>query len=123
LFFPPSHVQSILAEQWSREVEKRTNGAVKIEYFPGQTLTKANQCYDGVVEGLSDIGFSVLAYTPGRFPIILAVDLPLGYTSGVVATKVINDVYTQYKPKELDAKKFNGKEIIDFIGTALKKYQ
>lgn len=86
-------------------------------------MTKANQCYDGVVEGLSDIGFSVLAYTPGRFPIILAVDLPLGYTSGVVATKVINDVYTQYKPKELDAKKFNGKEIIDFIGTALKKYQ
>ena len=32
-FFPPSHVQSILAEQWSREVEKRTAGAVKIEYF------------------------------------------------------------------------------------------
>ncbi|MGD9973403.1 MAG: TRAP transporter substrate-binding protein [Desulfatirhabdiaceae bacterium] len=101
-FFPPSHVQSILAEQWSREVEKRTNGAVKIEYFPGQTLTKSNQCYDGVVEGLSDIGFAVLAYTPGRFPVMLAVDLPLGYTSGVAATKVINDVYNQYKPKELD---------------------
>lgn len=101
-FFPPSHIQSILAEQWSREVEKRTAGAVKIEYFPGQTLTKSNQCYDGVVEGLSDIGFAVLAYTPGRFPVMLAVDLPLGYTSGVAATKVINDVYNQFKPKELD---------------------
>ncbi len=101
-FFPPSHIQSILAEQWSKEVEKRTAGAVKIEYFPGQTLTKSNQCYDGVVEGLSDIGFAVLAYTPGRFPVMLAVDLPLGYTSGVAATKVINDVYNQFKPKELD---------------------
>ena len=101
-FFPPSHIQSILAEQWSKEVEKRTAGAVKIEYFPGQTLTKSNQCYDGVVEGLSDIGFAVLAYTPGRFPVMLAVDLPLGYTSGAAATKVINDVYNQFKPKELD---------------------
>jgi len=101
-FFPPSHIQSILAEQWSKEVEKRTAGAVKVEYFPGQTLTKSNQCYDGVVEGLSDIGFAVLAYTPGRFPVMLAVDLPLGYTSGVAATKVVNDVYNQFKPKELD---------------------
>ena len=101
-FFPPSHIQSILAEQWGKEVEKRTGGAVKIEYFPGQTLTKSNQCYDGVVQGLSDIGFAVLAYTPGRFPVMLAVDLPLGYTSGVAATKVINDVYNKFKPKELD---------------------
>lgn len=101
-FFPPSHVQSILAEQWCREIEKRTNNAVKIDYFPGQTLTKANQCYDGVVEGMSDIGFSVLAYTPGRFPVMLAVDLPMGYTSGVAATKVINEVYEHFKPKELN---------------------
>jgi TRAP-type transport system periplasmic protein len=100
-FFPPSHVQSILAEQWCREVEKRTNGAVKIDFFPGQTLTKANQCYDGTVEGLSDIGLSVFAYTPGRFPVISAVDLPLGYTSGTAATKVINEVYNQFKPQEL----------------------
>ncbi len=101
-FFPPSHIQSILAEQWSREVEKRTSGAVKIDYFPGQTLTKANQCYDGTVEGLSDIGFAVLAYTAGRFPVMSAVDLPLGYTTGVIATKVVNDVYNHFRPKELD---------------------
>lgn len=100
-FFPPTHIQSKLAEQWCREVEKRTNGRVKVEYYAGQTLTKAHQCYDGVLEGLSDIGFSVLAYTRGRFPVMSAVDLPLGYTSGVVATRVVNAVYEKYKPKEL----------------------
>jgi len=100
-FFPPTHIQSKLAEQWCREVEKRTNGAVKIDYYAGQTLTKARQCYDGVVEGLSDIGFSVLAYTRGRFPVMSAVDLPLGYTSGRAATALINMVYTKYTPKEL----------------------
>ena len=100
-FFPPAHIQSKLAESWCKEVEKRTNGAVVVEYFPGQTLTKARQVYDGVVEGISDIGFSVLAYTRGRFPVISAVDLPLGYTSGVVATKVVNAVYNKFQPKEL----------------------
>ena len=100
-FFPPGHIQSKLAEAWCKEVEKRTDGQVVVDYFPGQTLTKARQVYDGVVEGLSDIGFSVLAYTRGRFPVIAAVDLPLGYTSGTVATKVVNAVYEKFKPKEL----------------------
>lgn len=100
-FFPPTHIQSKLAEAWCREVEKRTNGRVKIDYYPGQTLTKARQCYDGVVQGLSDIGFSVLAYTRGRFPVMAVVDLPLGYTSGKVATAVANAVYKKFNPKEL----------------------
>jgi TRAP-type C4-dicarboxylate transport system substrate-binding protein len=100
-FFPPTHVQRQLAESWCKEVEKRTDGKVKVDYYAGQTLTKAKQCYDGVVEGLSDIGFSVLAYTRGRFPVISAVDLPLGYTSGVAATKVVNTVYNKFKPEEL----------------------
>lgn len=101
-FFPPTHVQSQLAEKWCREVEKRTDGEVVIDYYPGSTLTKAKQCYDGVVEGMSDIGLSALAYSRGRFPVMAAVDLPLGYTSGVQATRVANDVYAKFRPAELD---------------------
>lgn len=100
-FFPPAHVQSKLADAWCKEVEKRTKGQVVVQYYPGQTLTKADQCYDGVVNGLSDIGFSVLAYTRGRFPVMSAVDLPLGYTSGKAATAVVNAVYNKFMPKEL----------------------
>ena len=100
-FFPPTHIQSKLAEAWCQEVEKRTDGQVKVDYFAGQTLTKAQQVYDGVVQGLSDVGFSVLAYTRGRFPVMSAVDLPLGYTSGRMATQVVNAVYDKFQPKEL----------------------
>jgi TRAP-type C4-dicarboxylate transport system substrate-binding protein len=100
-FFPPTHVQSQLAEAWCKEVEKRTDGQVTVDYYPGQTLTKANQCYDGVVEGLSDIGFSVFAYTRGRFPVMAAIDLPLGYTSGKAATELINLTYEKFQPAEL----------------------
>ena len=72
-----------------------------IDYFPGQTLTQARQVYDGVVTGLSDVGLALFAYTRGRFPVMAAVDLPLGYMSGKVATRVVNDVYHKFKPKEL----------------------
>ncbi|MGD8562299.1 MAG: TRAP transporter substrate-binding protein [Desulfarculaceae bacterium] len=100
-FFPPTHIQSKLADAWGKEVEKRTGGKVKIEYYPGQTLTKAKQVYDGVVKGLSDIGFCLFGYTRGRFPLMEVVDLPMGYPSGKIATKVANAVYEKFKPKEL----------------------
>jgi TRAP-type C4-dicarboxylate transport system substrate-binding protein len=100
-FFPPSHVQSQLADSWCKEVEARTNGRVKIKYYPSGTLTKADECYEGVVKGRSDLGFSMLAYSQGRFPVMGTVDLPLGYTNGKVATAVANEIYRQFKPKEL----------------------
>jgi len=84
-----------------KEIEKRTNGRVKISYFPGGTLTKPRVCYDGVVKGISDIGLSVFAYTRGRFPVMEALDLPLGYKSGKVATKVAWEYYKKMNPKEL----------------------
>jgi len=100
-FFPPFHIQSKLADAWCKEVEKRTNGRVVVEYFPKGTLTQAKQCYDGVVTGLSDLGLSVLAYTGGRFPVLSAIDLPLGYTSGKVATTIANDYVRKFNPKEV----------------------
>ena len=100
-FFPPTNHQSILAEAWCKEVEKRTGGKVVVDYYPGGTLTKAKQCYDGVVEGVSDIGLSCLAYSRGRFPVMAAVDLPLGYKNAAQATAAANAVYEKFKPEEL----------------------
>lgn len=101
-FFPPTHIQSKLAEAWCKEVEKQTEGRIKVEYYPGGSLLKAQQIYGGVADGISDIGFSVLAYNRGRFPVTGALDLPFGYPSGVVATSVANELYSKVKPKEFD---------------------
>jgi len=101
-FFPPTHIQSQLAESWCKEVEKRTHGEITINYFPAGTLTKAPQTYDGVVQGIADIGMTVLAYSRGRFPVASAIDLPMGYTSGVQATSVANAVLNKFNPKEFN---------------------
>lgn len=101
-FMPPTHAQSKLEAAWCEEVEKRTSGRIKITHYPGQTLTKAIQNYQGVKSGLSDVGCSVLQYTRGRFPMMDFINLPLGYPSGQVSTAIINEVYEKFKPQELD---------------------
>ena len=73
-FFPPTHLHSILAEEWIKEIETRTNGAVKITYYPGGTLTPAPKTYDGVAEGISDIGMSLML-----FVVTFIVGMVLGY--------------------------------------------
>jgi len=102
IFFPPTHGQCLAGMAWAKEIERLTEGKVKITVFPGGTLTKANQCYDGVVKGISDIGMSCFAYTRGRFPVMEALDLPLGYPDGLSATRVANTFFETFKPAELD---------------------
>ncbi len=99
-FFPPTHIQSKLAEGWCKAVEEKTHGEVVIQYFPASTLTKAPQTYDSVVQGIADIGMTALGYSRGRFPLGSAIDLPMGYTSGVQATAVANAVLEKFHPKE-----------------------
>ncbi len=101
IFFPATHSQAIAAADWAKEIEKRSEGRVKITMYPGETLSKAPQIYDGVVSGVSDIGMSAFAYTRGRFPLLEALDLPLGYPDGLTATRVANQIVDTYKPAEL----------------------
>ena len=101
-FFPPVHPISLLSEEWGKEVEKRTNGRVKITYFHGGSLAPAAETPDSVVKGIADMGLSFCGYTRGRFPLTEVLDLPLGYKSSVVATALANEYLKKFKPKEFD---------------------
>lgn len=102
IFFPPTHIQCVTADAWAKEIENRTEGRVKITIFPAGSLTKADQCYEGVVNGISDIGMSCFAYTKGRFPLLEGLDLPLGYPNGMAASTIATEMAEKYQPKELD---------------------
>ncbi|MFH1350968.1 MAG: TRAP transporter substrate-binding protein [Pseudomonadota bacterium] len=103
--FPPMHAINKDVEAWAKEIEKRTNGQVKITIFPGGTLTPSPQIYDGVVKGVSDLGMPCLSHTPGRFPVMEATDLPIGMGTGRVASHAINEFYRIVLPKELSNSK------------------
>ncbi|MFW6146429.1 MAG: TRAP transporter substrate-binding protein [Planctomycetota bacterium] len=100
VFFPASHVQAQTAEAWAEEIETRSDGRVKITMYPGGTLTSAKRCYEGVLNGESDIGMSCFAYTRGRFPLLEALDLPLGYPDGKTASRLATAMVMKYQPEE-----------------------
>jgi len=101
-FFPPPSLQSKYLGYFCDELEKRTNGRVKVDYLAGGSLLKAPGMYQGIVNGVTDIGYSHIEYTPGRMPVSGATELPLGYPSAWVSSQVSNDFYNEFKPKEFD---------------------
>ncbi len=101
--FPPAVTfPSVQMERWAKEVEKRTNGKVKVKTFPGGTLLGAKNMLEGVTAGSADIGNFAMSYQPGRFPVSEAVDLYHGFTSARVASQVLFDLAEKYKPKEFE---------------------
>lgn len=101
-WFPIAHKQTPLLESWCKDLEKRAQGAVKVNYYPAGTLVPAPQTYDAVTKGISDVGNHVLGYTVGRFPLTEVLDLPHGYPNNTVPTKLANAFYNKFKPKEFD---------------------
>jgi TRAP-type C4-dicarboxylate transport system substrate-binding protein len=102
-FFAPesSDGQVATAALWAEEIERRTNGRVKIKIFANESLTSAGQCYEGVVKGIADIGMSYFFYTRERFPLLAGLDLPLGYPNATVATQIAMELTEKYRPAEV----------------------
>jgi TRAP-type C4-dicarboxylate transport system substrate-binding protein len=99
---PPQHTLSVLDNLWAKEVEKRTNGRVKVTIFYSGTLLAADKSYEGVKKGVADVGLTVPSFTKGRFPLIEVIDLPLGYDKALSASKMVDDFYKKFKPAEFD---------------------
>jgi len=100
MHFVASHQMAVFGRKWADEVEKRTNGRIKITLFPGGSLIPSPQAYDGVIKGIADIAMSFQGFTRGRFPLTEVIDLPLAWKSGMSATKIVNELYEKFQPKE-----------------------
>jgi len=101
------------AESWfnklfmdfATEIEKRTNGQVKITVYPGAALLKPNQVYEGIIKGVADIGTSTCSYTPGRFPLTEVIDLPIGTRSSWQGSHIAWEIYKKFQPTEFEEAK------------------
>jgi TRAP-type C4-dicarboxylate transport system substrate-binding protein len=101
--FPPAPTfPCVQMERWKTEVEKRTNGDVAVNTFPGSTLLGAKDMMDGVINGQADIGCICMAYQPGRFTLTNATSLPLNIPNAKVGSQVLLDLYKKYQPKAFD---------------------
>src|SRR5665811_924988 len=62
-FLPAGHaVETDLVQPWGEAISEATNGHVTITSYPGQTLLKASEIYEGVTKGVADVGISAYGY-------------------------------------------------------------
>lgn len=76
-FWPEvSTINKQVFAQWAKAVEEDSNGELRVQLFPSQTLSQADETYGATVNGIADIGITAQGYTNGRFPLSQIVELP-----------------------------------------------
>jgi TRAP-type C4-dicarboxylate transport system substrate-binding protein len=112
-YFPPPSKQSKITEEFGAELESRSGGRIKVQFFGGGSLLKAPAMFKGIETGITDIGYSHVYYTPGRMPVCELIGLPIGTPTGWVAAHMAYDFYEKFKPKE-----FNSVRVLAMHGNA-----
>ena len=75
-WLPPSHpIVKDMIKPWTEQVEKATNGNVKITIL-AKGLGKPPAHFDLAKDGVADITYGVHGYQPGRFLLTKAVEMP-----------------------------------------------
>jgi TRAP-type C4-dicarboxylate transport system substrate-binding protein len=85
---------------WAKMVEEKSKGRLKITIYPGSTLGKAADHYDMVKDGIADMGFTTPGYTPGRFPLITATELPMLFKSSRGGSLAVMSIFDKYFKNE-----------------------
>jgi TRAP-type C4-dicarboxylate transport system substrate-binding protein len=96
---------------WTAEVEKVTEGRVKMEILPKVVGTATSQ-FDVIRDGLADVAYINASYTPGRFVSTELAELPLGGENSAVMSAAFDRFYR----KELARyNEFKGVELVSIF--------
>lgn len=91
-----THVVHGELEKWVAEVLAATDGRVKITIYSGGALAGPVELYDALATGVADMAWFLQGYTPGKFPMTSAIELPFMAESNVVGSEVCWELYETY---------------------------
>jgi TRAP-type C4-dicarboxylate transport system substrate-binding protein len=84
---------------WAEELEKRTNGKVKVKLFTSEQLGKASEAYDMALRRTVDISWVVPSFVIGQFPLDEIFHLPFlipGGTDDPLGSRIRRTLYEKY---------------------------
>lgn len=80
-----------------KRIEAATDNAVVFETYFGETLFKTRDTWDGIKNGVADVGWMVMAYWPGKTPLTDAFGLPgLAYETAAEYGGAMWNAYQKY---------------------------
>ena len=101
-FVPPTHViWTDVITPWTREIAKLSNNQLTVRMFPAMQLGgRPPDLYRQVVQGISDITFTLPGYTSGDFPMMALTELPGTAESAADGTRKIWKLFDQYLARD-----------------------
>ena len=82
-YVPPGHTIHLELQRWAEEMDKKSNGRLKISIFPASQMGPITRQYDLARTGVADIAWFLQGATPGRFPLTELVQLPYAFNPEV----------------------------------------
>jgi TRAP-type transport system periplasmic protein len=106
-FVPPTHViWTDVITPWTREVAKASNNQLTVRMFPAMQLGgRPPELYRQVVQGISDITFTLPGYTSNDFPMMALTELPGTATSADDGTRKLWSHFDKYLARDFKGSK------------------
>jgi TRAP-type transport system periplasmic protein len=105
----PSHLltKDVLAV-WGQQVEKATNGRVKLQMLPKHPSAPPGT-FDAVRDDLVDVSYVTASYTPARHVLPLLAELPGGGATSVINSLAYSRIHWKYLQQ---AGEYNGVKLL-----------
>ncbi|MEO0329432.1 MAG: TRAP transporter substrate-binding protein [Pseudomonadota bacterium] len=97
-FLPPqANVPKLVLDVWAESVEKASGGRIEVQHFPSMQLGgKPPELMDQAIDGVADIVWTVVGYTPGRFPRTEVFELPFMMTDAGAVSRAYWQMFEKH---------------------------
>ena len=112
-----------VAVPWCDAIAKESNNRMRCQILPAMSGGGTpGQLVDRIKDGVDDLTMTLPGYTPGRFPIMEALELPFMTNTAEVASAAAWDYYSKYATKEFPGTKILATWVHDegFVSTSAK---
>lgn len=101
-FLPPqAAIPAKAIKPWADKVEKDSGGRIKVQLYPSMQLGgKPPELFDQAKDGVADIIWTVLGYTPGRFPKSEVFELPFSSGAAEPASRAFHEYVEKFAADE-----------------------
>jgi len=103
---------------WTEDIEKATNGRVKVTIYPGRALGPTDQYVEGVTSGMIDIAWIPLEFFEGCWPLSMIGYYPIGVKTAGTLALASWDLYKEFP--EIQAE-FPGMKVLALYGGSPKQ--
>lgn len=82
-----ANVPKLILDVWADKIEMASDGRIKVDRFPSMQLGGTPpELLDQAIDGVADVVWTVVGYTPGRFPTTEVFELPFMVTDARAAS-------------------------------------